>query len=126
MFLFFITDAHLSMIHIFLNSYELLPYGHVILGQEVAQAMLDLFVLCTIFGIKMAFPIIAIEFLCGMGMGMLMKTIPQINVFVIDIQLKIFVGFVLILMFLTPMADFLQNLITYMIENIYNIFSLIQ
>ena len=74
----------------------------------------------------MAFPIIAIEFLCGMGMGMLMKTIPQINVFVIDIQLKIFVGFVLILMFLTPMADFLQNLITYMIENIYNIFSLIQ
>jgi len=121
MLLFFVTDAHVALINILINSGNVMPYGHVLIGQDVAQGVLNIFTLCSVFAMKMAFPVLAIEFLCAMGMGILMKAIPQINVFIVDIQLKIFVGLILMLFIFSPMSDFLNGLITTMIENIRNI-----
>ena len=121
MFLFFAMDAHLAIIHILLNSAEVVPYGQVVLGQNVAQGILDTFILCTELALKMAFPIIAIEFLVAVGMGILMKAIPQINVFVVDIQLKIFVGLLVMLLIFSPMADFLNSLVFTMVDSVKEI-----
>lgn len=121
MFLFFVTDAHLAIINILLNSSNVIPFGQVALGQDVAQAVLDIFILCSELALKMAFPIIAIEFLCAVGMGVLMKAIPQINVFVVDIQLKIFVGLMMLVLVFSPMADFLNQLVITMVDSLRNI-----
>ena len=40
-------------------------------------------------------------------MGILMKAIPQINAFVINIELKVIVGLLLLLVFLYPMNEFI-------------------
>ena len=40
-------------------------------------------------------------------MGILMKAIPQINAFVINMELKVIVGLVLLYLFLRPMNEFL-------------------
>ncbi|WMI80971.1 flagellar biosynthetic protein FliR [Anaerotignum sp. MB30-C6] len=124
MFLFFATDAHLAIINILLNSSNVIPYGQVILGQDVAQAVLDTFIFCSELALKMAFPIVAIEFLCAVGMGILMKAIPQINVFVVDIQLKIFVGLMTLVLIFSPMADFLNQLVVLMVDSVRDILSL--
>lgn len=121
MFLFFAMDAHLAIIHILLNSAQVVPYGQVALGQEVAQGILDTFILCSELALKMSFPIIAIEFLCAVGMGILMRAIPQINVFVVDIQLKIFVGLLTMLIIFSPMADFLNTLVVTMVDSVRQI-----
>lgn len=121
MLLFFVMDAHVALINILINSGNVMPYGQVVLGQDIATGVLDIFVLCTVFAIKMAFPVFAIEFLCAVGMGMLMKAIPQINVFVVDIQLKIFVGLILMIFIFSPISNFLSGMITVMIDNIKNI-----
>jgi len=124
MLLFFTMDAHIALIHILITSYEVVPFGQVVFSQELAKSILDIFSLCIVFAIKFSFPIVAIEFLSSMGMGILMKTIPQINVFVVDIQLKIFVGMTMMVLLFTPMAGFLQNLVTILIEHIEGIFHL--
>ena len=121
MLLFFVTDAHVALINILINSSKLIPYGQIIIGQDVAKEVLHIFVLCSALAVKMAFPIIEIQFLCTVAMGILMKAIPQINVFVVDIQLKIFVGLFLIILIFSPMSDFLNQLITTMIDSISNI-----
>jgi flagellar biosynthetic protein FliR len=123
MLLFFVTDAHLAILHILLNSSNVVPFGQIVFGQEVAQAVMDTFILCTELALKMAFPIIAIEFLCAMGMGILMKAIPQINVFVVDIQLKIFVGLLVMFMIFSPMSDFLNQLVIAMVDGVRSILS---
>ncbi len=122
MLLFFAMDAHIALIHLILTSYEILPYGQVTIDMDVGQAVLDIFISCSKFGLRLALPIVALEFLDAMGMGMLMKTIPQINVFVVDVQMKILVGLMLLGVFSQPMADFLQKVITLMIDNIGQIF----
>ena len=83
--------------------------------------MIDLFSECVLMGVKFAFPILAAEFLMEMGVGILNKIVPQINVFVINIQLKITVGLTLLVFLISPIGEFLSNLVTVMIKSIQEI-----
>ena len=47
------------------------------------------------------------ELLGQVGMGILMKAIPQINVFSINIELKVLIGLVLLLLLISPFSEFL-------------------
>ena len=51
-------------------------------------------------------------------MGILMKAIPQINAFVINMELKIMIGLVLLMMFLTPINEFLLDLEANMLDTL--------
>ena len=52
-----------------------------------------------------------------------MKLIPQIHVFVINMQMKVMLGFVLLLAFSGPIASFLDNYMRVMLENMQWAFS---
>ena len=52
-------------------------------------------------------PILAAELLGQVGMGILMKAIPQINVFSINIELKVLIGLILLLLLISPFSEFL-------------------
>ena len=52
-------------------------------------------------------PILAAELIGQLGMGVLMKVIPQINVFSINIELKVIVGLSLLLVLMLPISEFL-------------------
>ena len=47
-----------------------------------------------------------------------MKAIPQINAFVINMELKIMIGLVLLMMFLTPINEFLLDLEANMLDTL--------
>lgn len=117
MLFFFAVDAHVYMMRLILYSHEAVPYGQVFIGEQVLNEMITLFMMCMDLGIRLAFPITSMIYLSSLGMGMLMKTIPQINVFVVDIQLKIFIGFMVLIMFLTPASEYLKELIDLMMQN---------
>ncbi len=50
-------------------------------------------------------------------MGVLMKLVPQIHVFVISVQFKILLGLLLMILFASPITAFLDNYMTLMFEN---------
>ena len=54
-------------------------------------------------------PILAAELMGQVGMGILMKAIPQINVFAINIELKVIIGLVMLLILLVPISGFLLD-----------------
>lgn len=118
--LFFAQDGHLSLIQTIITSGDIVPYGSIVIPLRLSAAMLDMFSQCTVLAVKFAFPIFAIEFLAEIGVGILMKTIPQINVFVVNIQAKLFIGLLILLMFFSPMADFLQKIMVTMLEALKN------
>ncbi len=108
--LFFTANGHMTLIRILMTSGQIVPFGAVQFGNELAQSILTLFTHCTILGVKLAFPIFAAEFVGEMGMGILMKTIPQINVFSVNVELKVLVGLLLLLLMFYPMGDFLYKM----------------
>ena len=71
------------------------------------NALLELFIQCTILGVKLCMPILGAELIGQLGMGILMKVIPQINVFSINIELKVLIGLGLLLLLVAPFSEFL-------------------
>lgn len=122
--LFFAVDGHLTLIRIILTSGEIIPYGAGIISATISQEVLNMFVQCTVLAIKLAFPIIAVEFLIELGVGVLMKTIPQINVFVVNIQTKLLVGIAMLVILFNPMADFISSVIVTMLQSVKDILTL--
>lgn len=119
--LFFAVDGHLALMKILLQSAEIVPYGGIVITQNLALRVIDLFSECVIMGIKFAFPILAAEFLIEIGGGILNKIVPQINIFVINIQLKVIVGLGLLVFLISPIGEYLSNLVTVMIKTIQEI-----
>lgn len=118
MLLFFSVDGHVTLMRILITTGQIVPYGQITISPEVTYFMVELFSQCTMLAMKFTFPILGIEFLIEVGVGILMRAIPQINVFVVNIQVKIFVGFILMLVLFTPLGEYLLNLITIMLETI--------
>jgi len=121
MLMFLAGSGHITLIRLFLVSGSIVPYGMVTFSPDVYSYMLDLFCQCTLLAVKFMLPVIAIEVLIEMGMGLIMKAVPQINVFVINIQIKLFVGFMLIVMMYVPFSEFLESIITRLFESLDSI-----
>lgn len=123
--LFFAVDGHLALIKLLIKSAETVPYGQVVLGTKVAWAMIEVFIQCIIMAIKFSFPIIAIEFITEIAVGILMKMIPQINVFVVNIQAKLILGLLMLVFLFSPMSDYLGDVITQMLLTVQSMIRLL-
>ena len=107
---FFAENGHYTLMRLLLTSGELVPYGEAALGEAAALRAVELFAACMVLAVKLAMPILAAELLGEVGMGILMKAIPQINAFVINIELKVIIGLLLLFVFLVPTNEFLLQL----------------
>lgn len=119
--LFFAANGHHTLIRIFLTSGRVVPFGAVALGENFYGAVIRIFLDCTLLGVKLAMPILAAELMGQVGMGILMKAIPQINVFAINIELKVIIGLVLIMLMLFPFSQFLLEAETRMLVTLQEI-----
>jgi len=109
--IFFTTNGHLKYIEIIFNSIKLIPFGQVHINANIAVYMLELFNDCILFGLQLAFPILAIELLAEISLGILMRVISQLNIFSVNFQLKVIVGMVMILVLFTPMSEMLTRIV---------------
>jgi flagellar biosynthetic protein FliR len=71
--------------------------------------MITLFESVFSLAFRLALPFIAAEFVVEVAMGILMKLIPQVHVFVVNIQFKLLLGIFLLFAFSQPIADFIDN-----------------
>lgn len=108
--LFFAAGGHITLLRILLSSGQAIPYGTVSIGTQTATHALEIFVLCVSLAVKLALPILAAELIGQLGMGILMKVIPQINVFVINFELKILLGLLVVLIMLPVAQGFLLDM----------------
>ena len=116
--IFFAENGHYTLLRIFLTSGSAVPYGTVSLGSAVVSGIVEVFASCMVLAVKLALPILAAELLGELGMGILMKAIPQINAFVINMELKIIIGLMLLLAFLTPINEFLLDVEKNMLDTL--------
>lgn len=115
---FFVENGHYTLMRIFLTSGEIVPYGTASFGEGVANYGAEIFLSCMLLSLKLAFPILAAELLGEIAMGILMKAIPQINAFVINMELKVVIGLVLLFLFLAPINEFLLKVESSMLDEI--------
>lgn len=118
MLLFFAGNGHHTLLRIILTSGEIVGYGGMSIGNDVTNLALELFMECTILAVKLCMPILAAELIGQLGMGVLMKVIPQINVFSINLELKILVGLSLLLILMYPFSEYLLDIERQMLNSL--------
>lgn len=115
--LFFMSNSHLMMIEIMSHSFTYLRLDAWFSLTKLIPYLLDLFITVFMLVIKLALPMIVAAFTLEIAMGILMKLIPQIHVFVINIQLKVLLGIVLLLILIQPISHVLDQSLGEMIQN---------
>ncbi|WP_322172819.1 flagellar biosynthetic protein FliR [Acutalibacter caecimuris] len=108
--IFFTANGHQTLLRLMLDSGGLVPFGSAALGNAAAEKVAQLFIECTLLAIKLCLPVLGAELMGQVGMGVLMKAIPQINVFAINIELKVLVGIILLYFLISPFSEFLMEM----------------
>lgn len=123
--LFFATGAHLTLIKIFIKLCVVVPYGTVAIDPQVFSQLVELFQLILIYAVKMSLPMMAAQLITEFAIGLVMRAVPKLNIFVINIQIKVILGFAILFLMAGPLASFLERLITLMFDQVDKIFQLL-
>ena len=106
---FFATNSHMSYIQLFVISFDTLPVGGEGFNPDLGYNIVSYFSVLLAMVIKLAMPITAAAFILEFCMGMLMKSVPQIQIMVVNIQLKVAVGFMMLFLIAVPLSDFVDK-----------------
>ena len=124
--LFVIANGHITLLRMILTSGEIVPFGAVAVSPNAMLRCLELFTECALLALKLALPVLGAELMGQVGMGILMKVIPQINVFAINIELKVIIGLAMMSLMLSPMSEFLLEAENYMLRSMREVLGLMQ
>ena len=106
------TNLHHYIIKAVVDSYKVIGLGQAVFQADMYRLMLRFIIDYFIIGMRIVLPIFAAILVVNTVLGILAKAAPQMNMFVIGMQLKVLVGlFVLylIMAFVPSVADFIFN-----------------
>jgi flagellar biosynthetic protein FliR len=103
--LFFASNAHITLFKLFADTLKAIPAGTTLDFSKAAHAVVGIFGSTLTLALKFAMPIIAIEFITEIGLGVLTRAVPGVNIFSVGIQLKLLAG-LLVIFLLTPLFGY--------------------
>lgn len=114
--LFVVTGGLHVFLGVFFDSFRLIPIGtaFVLGNQPLAEFIVWSFVGFVILAVRIALPIVGIMLIIDVCLGIMVKSVPQMNVFVVGMPLKVFVGLFLIFSVMIPSLGAIYN-------NVFNV-----
>lgn len=114
--IFFSTNGHLTLIKIVADSLTMFPPGPQMVSFEVGHYLTMMLGDMIMLALKLAMPVLAIELLSEAGLGVLMRIVPQINVFVVGIQIKLAIGLMVVVLALPAISRLIDFSLGQMFE----------
>lgn len=124
-FLFLLMiDGHHVIIKALVDSYEFLPIGTFNYSEDVLSVIVNSLVKSFDIGFRLSFPIVAIIFLTDIVLGIMAKAIPQMNVFVVGMPLKVFIGLLIIMLTIPVFYSSVSGIFDLIVNDIYHLLKL--
>ncbi len=114
--LFFITGAHQILVAAMFDSCLAVPPFAPVDAGSGAWYLLSEFGSVFVTGLRIAAPMVIVLLLVSASMGVIVKTVPQLNILVVGFPIKIGVG----LLMLGMSMFFFQTVVTNMLANLQN------
>ncbi len=93
---FLMTGGHMKLIEILFATFERLPLGQVTIDTRLPLVMLEAFIRAFVMAVQVAMPVVASGLLAEISLGVIVRTAPQMNVFVIGIPIKTIIGLLML------------------------------
>lgn len=107
------------------ESFRVVPFDSVVLNPSMASFMIDLTNGVFLTGMKIAMPVTFAILITNVGMGILARTMPQMNIFVIGIPMHLMIGLFMLAMVMPFYVLFLDVMFDGMYESISTAIKLI-
>ena len=122
--LIFVTvNAHYWCLSALMESFQLVPPFSFHLHNSIVAQLIRLGGDVFTIGVKVGAPVIVVLMLTSVSFGLIARTVPQMNIFIVAIPLKIMVGLLFVLFSLPYFSAYLQQLFTVMGESIMQLLS---
>lgn len=116
--LFLGFDGHHGLLTAIMQSYSFFPVGGFHVNGDLISVIVQTFTIMFLLGIKLAMPIVAALFLTDVGLAILSRAVPQMNVFVIGMPLKIIVGLLMLIVAMPAFVYLMRELFQTMFEQL--------
>ena len=126
MLMLLVTNMHYYLLRAILDSFKAVPIGTVMIPINIYQAFVKFMLDYFIIGFRIILPVFAATLLVNVVLGVLAKAAPQMNMFVIGMQLKVIVGLVilwLVMDMIPEVSDFIFTEMRGMVTAILKILS---
>lgn len=123
---YLLINGHHYLIQALARSYSLVPIGAAVYDPEVSTLLIDITFMVFVTGIKLAAPVLITLFIMNSVLGIVSRTVPQMNVFIVGFPLAIGVGLAMIGLSFPVFYIVLNGAFTQLQTDIANIISLLQ
>lgn len=90
--LFFSIDGHHMLIRALVESFNTISLGKFILSGESINLVVNAFIQFFAIGLKIAIPLVLIILITDITLGLIGRAVPQINLMILGLPIKILVG----------------------------------
>ena len=91
--IFLAMDGHLIVLQALVRSYSVLPLGGASISRPLVENLTELSASVFVIGLQIGAPLIVALFLANAVVGLLARSVPQIQVFVVGFPLTLMLGF---------------------------------
>ncbi|HSG99428.1 MAG TPA: flagellar biosynthetic protein FliR [candidate division Zixibacteria bacterium] len=116
---FLALDGHHLVLTGLADSFQLIPLGGAVFGVNAGEMLMRLSGVLFTMALKLAAPILLTVFLVDVALGALARTMPQMNIFVIGIPVKIAVTLLMMAATLPVFSWALGAMSEYLDEHMY-------
>lgn len=113
--IFLVFNFHHSFIQILKNSFSIVPIGKVYFSPEIGRQLIIYTGKIFLIGVKLAAPILTALVFTMFSLGLIARTVPQVNVFVLSFPISFLIGFIV---FIVSLSFFTSEL-----EGYFNMFT---
>lgn len=96
--LFMVSNGYHWLIHTFIDAFDIIPINGAVFRTDIVGTVIEMIAGYLEIGLKLSLPIVAIIIIIDFAMGIMAKSVPQINMFVVGIPLKMIIMFLLMVM----------------------------
>ena len=104
--LFLVADGHHTLIRILGFSFEKIPVGQALLPADLALVVGQSVGMAFSMAVTVALPIVAAELVLEVVLGIFTRSVPQLNVFVVGISVKLVAGLLALALFIPVFAGY--------------------
>lgn len=116
-------NAHQWLFSAIYQSFHAIPPGYeFIINAEITKQVLFMTGQMFTIALGVALPIFAVLLITDVLLGFVSKMMPQMNIFMVAMPLKIYLGVLLIIMFMQPMTTYIGVLIEKFLTGIMSMF----
>lgn len=110
MLVFLMVNGHHMVIRALVESYRYIPVGGAVFQSAMMNDIIRVFSQVFVTGFKIAAPVTAAILVVDVALGVISKAVPQINVFVLGMPLKIAIGIIVMIITIPVFISFVDVL----------------